>query len=250
MAGVRYQIPMSRMDWCPNLKLAAKPEELAKEVDLRSQQVIDIEAEAMKQEKRNREKREALEASRIKQRESYEQFKATFYKQLATSAEIKKTVDQINAMEFMAAKTLVKDVKEGGTWLAPEVLKFVAPLAPFPANATEEQKVELMAKILDLTGQFVLEEVAKTKTGWFRRKVNTDLDFRKAPAKEPGLTRAEMATRGNIARLAKKYGTLEVAKAFLAVYGINKGVADVFGTLPEAPVTGLEDEADSTEEAK
>jgi hypothetical protein len=148
------------------------------------------------------------------------------------------------AMGFDAFKKMEAD--KSRPWVQSSVVSAVSDMASKLAQGvkgiTPEDIAERIQESVHLAGQYIITEMNKTESSWFQTVQNGDLHVRRVPAKDdqaPKHKRAEKACINHCFELSKKYGTVELAKAVLAVFSINKKVEEVFGTVPEKPINPL-----------
>ncbi len=239
--AVKYQLSSSRMNWFQGRRQLDK---LPEGVDGRRK--FDIEEDM-----RFAREAEKLEQKRKAERDRREQTMATYNKQksdLAAQLETlswKPIVDATLLRDFNELKENVEaKAKAGKTWMPgaflQQMIDKVKPTAPGGTEKTKEALVETVR----LTEQFIFVKMNQVKPSWFQVLANGDLKLRKAPLKAPGLTRSERAAQSACAKLATKYGTLELAKAALAVLGVSKAVHEVYGALPDKPQAGVSEESE------
>jgi len=239
--AVKLNLPLARPDWV-DLTTQKLFTTLPDGIENRARFIIDAEVEVVKKRDVVEAKRKADEERRQKAQKIYDASKAKIFEFMASQKDaVEAAIPAFLAMGFAAFKKLEAD--ESKSWIPPTILKSVSDMATQQIQGIKPEDIaEKIQESVHLAGQFILVKMCEKEPSWFYVSPTGDQRIRRAQAKDPEtpvVNRAHKACVNHCFELSRKYGTVELAKAVLAVFSINKKVEDVFGAVPEKPVNPL-----------
>ena len=233
IAAVKHHLPMARPDWATTeFQLVATLDQLGKDADPHSADYITKHNEGVHKANKRAAAYAAASVAREKRKLERNNRKIAFWEKIASNTKITSLITSLAETDFQDVKGLINSTQDGHYWAGDDVLAELTPYLQLVGKDEDERQL-ITSEAMEFTQEYMLSELAKQQPTWIT-VMRGKLCIRDEP-EEVGVTSKEKKCMLVVAKLAQVCGTLEVAKATLAVLGIDKPVHEVFGALRLEP---------------